>query len=399
MGASTSKTEDDKALQLCRERKKFVRQALDGRCSLAAAHVSYVQSLKNAGTALAKFIQTDAPIQSSLHNSANATSDPIGSTGKPLSQLLPSLQSASQHFNAAEAFSSSPYPPGSSNVQAKHMKFSSFSSTEVEEKPPVHSVGVVTPSDTPHNIMSSSNERNKTPAIDDSSHPVGDQPWDYFGLSDPVDHQFSFMEGKGVRREMGSHDDKAKLRAEDGIPDLEDAEEKDSSHMKEDSLDSEDEFENEAAPNSLVQRLENLNRVYYNVAVNESAVPTKHLAGDPELMYGEKGSSPNISPLETTPAVALIPTETEKLVEKENHCESKAAPKDLFSGMKDIEFLLIKASESGIEVPKMLEANKLHFRPKFPAKESNLSINHFLFFNLILCVWLYVNYHLMDVRY
>ncbi|KAL2938162.1 Ribosomal RNA-processing protein 7-like protein A [Bienertia sinuspersici] len=42
MGAVSSKIEDDKALQLCRERKKFLQQALDGRCALAAAHVAYI---------------------------------------------------------------------------------------------------------------------------------------------------------------------------------------------------------------------------------------------------------------------------------------------------------------------------------------------------------------------
>ena len=61
MGSSSSKMEDDKALYLCRERKKFVRQALNGRCSLAAAHVSYVESLRNTGTALRKFTEPEAP--------------------------------------------------------------------------------------------------------------------------------------------------------------------------------------------------------------------------------------------------------------------------------------------------------------------------------------------------
>ncbi|KAI9082332.1 hypothetical protein K1719_035755 [Acacia pycnantha] len=346
MGASSSKMEDDKALQLCRERKKFVRQALDGRCSLAAAHVSYVQSLKNTGTALRKFIETGAPIQSSLYTSTNnATQHPIGLTDKILLQFPASLQSESQRFNEAETFSSSPSPPGYSKIQAEHMKFSSFSSRKVEEKPPVHSVGKVTSSDTPQSSMPGSNERNEMSPLDDSTYPVRNQPsWDYFGLSD---NQFSNLDG---------------------------AEEKDSSQGKEDSLRSEDEFDNDPAPSSLVQRFENLNRVNYNVAVNESLAATKLLVGDPdsgvELMNGEKGNSPDSSPLETASAVALIPSETNKSVEKENHSENNVPPKDLFSSMKDIEFLFTKASESGIEVPKMLEANKLHFRPIFPAKKN-----------------------------
>ncbi|XP_054796891.1 protein ALTERED PHOSPHATE STARVATION RESPONSE 1-like [Prosopis cineraria] len=363
MGASRSKMEDDKALQLCHERKKFVRQALDGRCSLAAAHVSYVQSLKNTGTTLRRFIETEAPIQSSLYTSTNSTADPIGLPEKTLSQFPAPLQSVSRRLNAVETFSSSPSPPSSCKIQAKHMKFSSFSSRKVKEKSPVHSVGIVTSSGTPQHTMPGSNERAERLAFDDSSHPVGNQPWDYFGLFDPVHHQFSFMEGKGVRQEMGSPDDITRLKAE----------EKDSSHGKEDSQNSEDEFGNEPDPNSLVQRFENLHRVNDKTAVNESLAPTKPLTGDPdsevELMNGEKGNSPNLSPLGTTSAVALVRTKTNKSVEKENHSENKVAPKDLFSSMKDIEFLFTKASESGMEVPKMLGANKLHFRPIFPAKE------------------------------
>ncbi|KAK4279244.1 hypothetical protein QN277_016975 [Acacia crassicarpa] len=353
MGVSSSKMEDDKALQLCRERKKFVRQALDGRCSLAAAHVSYVQSLKNTGTTLRKFIETGAPVQSSLYTSTNnATQHPIGLTDKILSQFPASLQSESQRFNEAETFSSSPSPPGSSKIQAEHMKSSSFSSRKVEEKPPVHSVGKVTSLDTPQSSMPGPNERNEMSALDDSSYLVRNQPsWDYFGLSD---HRFSNLDG---------------------------AEEKDFSQGKEDSLGSEDEYDNDPAPSSLFQGFENLNRVNYNVAVNESLAPTKPLVGDPdsqvELMNGKKSNSPDSPPLETAPAVALIPSETNKSVEKENHSENNVPPKDLFSSMKDIEFLFTKASESGIEVPKMLEANKLHFRPIFPAEE-NRSVASFI---------------------
>ncbi|KAJ4906246.1 hypothetical protein Rs2_09904 [Raphanus sativus] len=72
MGATTSRIDEDKALQLCRERKKFVQQALDGRCLLAAAHVSYVQSLKNTGTALRKFAETEVPVESSLYTSTTS---------------------------------------------------------------------------------------------------------------------------------------------------------------------------------------------------------------------------------------------------------------------------------------------------------------------------------------
>jgi hypothetical protein len=85
----------------------------------------------------------------------------------------------------------------------------------------------------------------------------------------------------------------------------------------------------------------------------------------------KKAPSASVSPLKTAPTASVIATETNKSVEKENHSENKVVPKDFFASMKEIEFLFVRASESGKEVPRMLEANKLHFRPIFPGKESN----------------------------
>ncbi|KAG5051920.1 hypothetical protein JHK87_004118 [Glycine soja] len=120
MGASSSKMDDDdKALQLCCERKKFVKQALDRRCSFAASHVSYVHSLKNTGTTLRKFLEPEAPIESSLDTSTNAT--PEQPLDKTLSQF--SLSSSVSRCNdATETFSPTPSPP-SSNPTQNYVKY------------------------------------------------------------------------------------------------------------------------------------------------------------------------------------------------------------------------------------------------------------------------------------
>lgn len=367
MGASSSKMDDDKALQLCRERKKFVRQALDGRCSLAAAHVSYIQSLKSTGTALRKFTEPDASI-------SNATLEPLEKT---LSQFSLSSRSVSQHIDTTETFSPTPSPPSSSKFQANHMKFSSSSSKKVEEKLPVPVVGIVTSSGTPHDAAAQPPEKfDPSASAGDYSLPVETPPWDYFGLFHPIDHQFSFQEAKVMHQDtVGNADDITQLMEEEGIPELED-DEKVSSHGKEDSTDSEDEFDDEPGTDNLVQRFENFNRVNDHVRANGSPATIKPLKGDSasefEHVNVEKGNSPIVSQSETASTEVELPTESNKLMENENHSE-KVVPKDIFSGMKDIEFLFVKASESGKEVPRMLEANKLHFRPLLPAKESNFS--------------------------
>ncbi|PWA85438.1 putative sphingolipid transporter spinster 2 [Artemisia annua] len=62
MGATSSKVEEDKALQLCRERKKFVRRALDGRCSLAATHFTHIVFLTIIGNALRMLVEPEAQV-------------------------------------------------------------------------------------------------------------------------------------------------------------------------------------------------------------------------------------------------------------------------------------------------------------------------------------------------
>lgn len=59
MGVANSKTETCEPLRLCKERKKFMKQAIDSRYNLAAAHVVYIQSLHNLGIALGKLAETE----------------------------------------------------------------------------------------------------------------------------------------------------------------------------------------------------------------------------------------------------------------------------------------------------------------------------------------------------
>ena len=407
MGASSSKIEEDKVLQLCRERRKFVRKALDGRCSLAAAHVAYIQSLRSTGVALRKFVEPEVQVESSLYTSTTATPEPLALTEKTLSQFSSSSPSASQRVDAKDAFSPTPSPPGSSRVHTSYMRFGFSSSKKVEEKPSIPVIGTVTSSSTPQNTTPRSNGIPEGSPFDGSSVPSGTPPWDFFGLFHPIDHQFSFQDGKGVSQGYDNADDLRRLREEEGIPELEDDGEKVSLHGKEESHDTEDEFD-EPATVSLVRSFENLNRVHDHGEVTTSMAvpsagstasetpllnrqksspvipPARSATSETELLSREKGNSPDLSPLKSTESVRAVPAETSKTQEKESCIENKVASKDFFSSIKDIEVLFIKASESGKEVPRMLEANKLHFRPIFPGKEGEI-LAIFFFSPSLLC--------------
>ncbi|KAJ0252421.1 Uncharacterized protein HA466_0132150 [Hirschfeldia incana] len=87
MGCSTSKPSMEKKkkkkkkeepLLLCKERKRFVKQAIDSRCALAAAHVSYIRSLRNIGACLRQYAEAEtvpAVASSSSHNSSSYPED------------------------------------------------------------------------------------------------------------------------------------------------------------------------------------------------------------------------------------------------------------------------------------------------------------------------------------
>ncbi|KAJ4842484.1 hypothetical protein Tsubulata_001844 [Turnera subulata] len=383
MGASNSKIEEDKALQLCRERKKFVRKALDGRCTLAAAHVAYIQSLKTTGVALRKFVEPEAPIESSLYTSTSATPEPLALTDKSLSHFSFPSPTLSHPVDATENLSPSPSPPSSSRFHANYMKFRGFSSKKVEEKPPPVVTETVTMSSTPQNTTPHPPEMQEESPFEDSSVPHGTPQWDYFELfQHPIDQQFSLQDEK---QGLENADDLRRLREEEGIPDLEDEEEKTSSHGTEGSRDSEDEFEDPPA-DTLVRSFENVNRVRDHVEPGDHVEPSaspktpSNAAGpsETELLNGEKSKSPNLSPLRAPVPTDAVSADTKRTPENEDQTENKVSPKDFFSSIKDIEYLFIKASESGKEVPRMLEANKLHFRPIVPTKENGSVASTFL---------------------
>lgn len=352
MGASTSRIDEDKALQLCRERKKFVQQALDGRCLLAAAHVSYVQSLKSTGTALRKFAETEVPVESSLYTSTSATPDqPLALTEKSVSHLSysPPLASHSHH----DTYSPPPSPPSTSPFQVNHMKFRGFSSKKVEEKPPVSIVATVTSSSIPQSR--SMEKMESTPLEESSSMPPETPPWDYFGLSHPIDNQFSSSH-------VGNGHVSRSVKGEDETPDMEEDGENFSFQEREESRDSDDDEFDEPTSDTLVRSFENFNRVRRD----HSALPQRE-GVESEFSDAEKSKTPELSP----PVTPLPATPGNKTPNKGDHTENKLPPRDFLSSMKEIELLFVKASETGKEVPRMLEANKLHFRPIVPSKESN----------------------------
>ncbi|GFP91150.1 hypothetical protein PHJA_001259000 [Phtheirospermum japonicum] len=342
MGASNSRLEDDKGLLLCRARKKFIKQALNGRCSLAAAHIAYIEELKIIGTALRRFVETDAQPEP-------YPPGPRALTEKSASQLSSSSRSFSQNVDSAANISPSPsITPPSGKYQSHHMKFRGTFSRKVEEKLP-EPVTFSVSSNTPPSA---------TPRSTDAPEPslAETAPWDYFGLFHPVDDHFSSRDGPR------------------NIPKLEeDAEDKFSSDGMDESQGSEDEFD-EPSSATLVRSFKNVNVVgVENAEEIKENLADGDLKSENKVGNGTKNNSPDLSPLRGPSSRFLHLNDVKITPMEQSHVEDKAAPKDFISSVKDIEQLFVKASESGIEVPRMLEANKFHFRPVFRGERGSIS--------------------------
>ncbi|KAG8388879.1 hypothetical protein BUALT_Bualt02G0171100 [Buddleja alternifolia] len=392
MGASNSRLEEDKGLQLCRARKKFIKQALNGRCSLAAAHIAYIEELRIVGNALRRFVETDAQSESSFLNpTRSVTPEPRALTERSVSQLSFSSRSLSQNVDATGNVSPSPSTPVSTRYHSHHMKFRTTFSKKVEEKPQVPVTESVTsntpPSNTPRFTEAPEASSFGTPSIAQGTPPP---PWDYFGLFDPIDDHFSSQERVGFDQGSIDSDETKHVREEEGDPEMEDLEEKLSSHEIEESQVSEDEFD-EPEISNLVRSFKNVNRAADSVVDGDSPLipsesrvsesmkevkenlvngdspirPSENVVSETKFVNGKKNNSPDLSPLRATSSRFVHLNDVKITPMKQSEVEDKVVPKDFFSSMKEIEQLFLKASESGKEVPRMLEANKFHFRPVF----------------------------------
>lgn len=400
MGASNSRPEEDKSLQLCRARKKFIKQALNGRCSLAAAHIAYIEELKIVGAALRRFVEFDSQLEPLPHISRSSTPEPHSL--KSVSGLSVSSRTLSHNVDAAANLSPPPSStPVSSRFQSHYMKFKGSFSTKVEEKPPVP-LAVSVSSTTPPTVTPRSTEapENSPFGTDITSE---DSPWDYFGLFHPIDQHFSTQEGRGFDRDSENFDELRHPKSEAGAHEIENMEDKLSSNGKEDSHISDDEFDEPSTAN-LVRSFKNVNRSIENLVngdsssmASENIVPetkfsssenVKEAKGntvdgispsrspgilETNLTNGKNNKSPDLSPLRGASSRFVHLSDVEITPMRKSEVEDQVVPKDFLTSMKTIEQLFARASESGKEVPRMLEANKFHFRPVTHGRDGKFS--------------------------
>ncbi|XP_058179529.1 protein ALTERED PHOSPHATE STARVATION RESPONSE 1 [Rhododendron vialii] len=333
MFGGSSKTEKTEALRLCKARKKFIKQAIDSRYAFAAAHVSYSQSLKNIGIALRRFAEAEVLVESSLSTSATENDKTPSHSSYP-----------SPSPSCIRELSDSPLPTGSplSTPVSRVSYMRSGASTSA-----------VTVRFDPSNGYVQNGESVGFTMPPPPPPPFGEPgSWDYF---DPIDdfESFRFVGQNEVNLDF---DDVGIYRQFSG---------------REGGLD------NGHSEGSMTPELEQKGGTPANgsnrgTPVNRSnrSLTSEGIEGtDSEVIKQEGERNVNGLPGALVVKTALEPSSSKmdkSLVKKDIGAEREDPSefithraKDFLSSIKDIEHRFFRASESGKEVSRMLEASKI----------------------------------------
>lgn len=318
MGAASSKSERSEALRLCKERKRFIKQAVDSRYALAAAHVSYVESLRNIGIALRRYAEAEVLIESSLSTSATE----LDKTPSHSSYPSPSPSHVGGVSDSPVLNGSPLSPPIATRLS--YMRSAGPTAVTVKVSPSstnmyVDDVDFSTPLPPP-------------PPPDSGS-------WDFF---DPTDNEsFRFVTHNGRQLnfdELGEKDNEG----DNGIQEeflTPKSEPRSNGHGKLEFHDSSPVMPKRAENNSQQVADGEGNNVRSEPKANGSVGTT---IGKSALQVSvSKGDKPSVD-------------EREDPSEFITH-----RAKDFLSSIKDIEHRFFRASESGKEISRMLEASKI----------------------------------------
>lgn len=89
MGCSTSKLDDEEAVQLCKDRKRFIKQAVEQRTKFASGHLAYIQSLRRVSAALREYVDGDEPREFLLDSFITPPFTPIKKTSPGFVSISP----------------------------------------------------------------------------------------------------------------------------------------------------------------------------------------------------------------------------------------------------------------------------------------------------------------------
>ncbi|XP_043720963.1 protein ALTERED PHOSPHATE STARVATION RESPONSE 1-like [Telopea speciosissima] len=345
MGCSSSRSEKNEALRLCKERKRFIKQAIDSRCSLAAAQLCYVQSLRNIGIALRRYAEAEVLMESSLSTSATE----LDKTPSHSSYPSPSPSHIAETLDSP-LHNECPLSPPVSNLS--YMRLGGTTAVSVSINPSLNS-------------FVEDEESLNFPLPPPPPPPGVSFSWDYFNPGDEAE-SFRFIAETGFDRNFYMSELR-QSRGEEVVPFIDGAGEK---LEKNDSKRNGEIFTGSVKPES----------EQTHETCGDSAAPSQSKSTD-------KWAMPNAGSFNgITSEVQSIEPEKGLSADREDPSEFIThRAKDFLSSIKDIEHRFLRASESGKEVSRMLEANKIRLSCSEPKGNSPHSVLTAAF--ELVCCW------------
>uniref|UniRef100_A0A2P2NG28 DUF632 domain-containing protein n=1 Tax=Rhizophora mucronata TaxID=61149 RepID=A0A2P2NG28_RHIMU len=224
MGCSTSKLDDEEAVQLCRDRKHFIKQAVEQRTRFASGHLAYIQSLKRVSAALRDYVEGDEPREFSLDSFITPPFAPVKKSSPGFISISPT-SFPSAPIKSRKTMKISYLMSGGNQTVSVEERPQSPETVRIETYSPMHHVGMdgffgmqSPPMNSSFFSYSLNDRTNMPPPSPQTSQ--WDGFWnpfsslDYYGY--PSRNTFDNMvmddDIRGLR----------KVREEEGIPDLED---------------------------------------------------------------------------------------------------------------------------------------------------------------------------------
>ncbi|ERM94190.1 hypothetical protein AMTR_s00010p00189870 [Amborella trichopoda] len=369
--------EEGEGLMLCKERKRFIKQAVDRRYALASVHVCYLQSMRSMGVALRRFAEAEVLTEPSISASATEKSPSHCSYPSP---------SPSQHAEITDSalHHESPLSPPTTFSTLNYMKSGVNSSVTYEQRPPrIEKVAISSPPRSPifREDQSEEAELNASPASPSMAFlrppplPRLDSSWDFF---DPwnSDTQFDFSGEKifSLNRKFDDLESPKRARQDGRETHLEGVDREILKGKDGVSIGSSGRgfCEDSISPVSYKQRIMLSNAHSFAGFPSERFVDEEGSSQYEERESGGAKTPDTDLEGENEGLARVTPCELGGSKRENRVAEKEASPlkedaaayithraKDFLSSVKDIENRFFRASESGKEVSRMLEANKI----------------------------------------
>lgn len=355
MGCSTSKLDDEESVKLCKDRKKFILQAVEHRMKFASGHIAYIQAMKRVSAALREYIDGDGPREFLLES---FTTPPIKKTPPGFISITP-INSDTKSSYKINCYKSG----GNPSVSVEERPPQTPETYRVDAYTPIHHFGMESMfgmQSSPSSIFqySPNNRPNFPPPSPQNSQ------WDFFW------NPFSSLDyyGYPIRSSIDQtmlDDDSAGLqqvREEEGIPELEE----------------ETEYE-DIDDNRVPKKGENANFSREHVVVedvNDSDDDSDDIDCDCETDEGDETEEHNHElPAQQNESIEVAKIQNVRQISKKEtavDCEPKEEtpgftvyvnrrPTSMAEVIKDLEDQFMAACKAASEMSSILEASRARY--------------------------------------